>query len=152
VCRNIFKNWSPDRVTARVALIALLVSMVSVVITAYYAHDTQHLENEGQVNQMMLTYLVKIDDCMKGPCKVGFRSLDEFKRLPNTDQTTVTIVAGLLILVVDSMYKAEDPRADRWKGYLTNIPGPLRGYPEIESYASDERTIKAIRLVIASNK
>jgi hypothetical protein len=152
VCRNIFKKWSVERITAYAALIVAIVSFIGLFITVHYANDTQRLANEGQLNQIMVVYLAKYDDCIKGPCKAGFHSVDEFRGLKDTDQTTVTIVAGLLILLVDAMYKADDPRADKWKSYFARIPGPLVGYPEIESYAADQRTIKAIHLVIAANK
>ncbi|MGB8321418.1 MAG: hypothetical protein WCE52_00510 [Candidatus Acidiferrum sp.] len=128
------------------ALIALIVSIISLGITVHYANDTQHLESEGQLSQMMLAYLTKYDECVSHTCGAGLSSVDEYRKLSSADQAAVTIVAGLLISVVDAMYRADDNRAGKWKDYIAGIPGPLVGNTLLESYATDDRTSEAIRL------
>ena len=128
------------------ALIALIVSIMSLGITVHYANDTQHLESEGQLSQMMLAYLTKYDECVSHACGEWLSSVDEYRKLSNADQADVTIVAGLLISVVDAMYRVNANRAGKWKDYIAGIPGHLVGNTLLKSYATDDRTIEAIRL------
>jgi hypothetical protein len=91
----------------------------------------------------MLAYAEKYEKLLHESPDDAF-TVDGYRKLADKDKARVQIVLGLLAGVVDLMNEANDPRADKWSGYLGGIPGPLAdGYP-LEAWVRDPKTIDEI--------
>ena len=70
-------------------------------------------------------------------------SIDGYQALSRSDKRRVEIIAGKLVGAIDAMTDAGDARAERWRGFLKAMPGPIACWP-IREYARHDATRAAI--------
>jgi hypothetical protein len=125
--------------------VATVAAAIAAVFSAYAAIEANATAQKSEVRQLLVTYLATYRETMKDLGLDALSSVAAYKALKKEQKEQVKIVDGLLVSVVDAMYESSDSRADVWAGFIKAIPGPLAdGYP-LEDYATNRKTITAIK-------
>jgi hypothetical protein len=125
--------------------VAALCSLGAVIDSHIAAEHAYRLQLKSELRQTLITYLTAFRETTASHQFNILPSISDYCKANTEVKTEVQIVDGLLVSVVDTMYYNNDPRADIWASYIRAIPGPLATGYNLEVYATNEKTMAAIK-------
>ena len=109
----------------------------------YAACQSYRVANASELRQATLSYITAYNELRKTTGN-ALGSVEGYNKSED-HQVQIQIVSGLLVMVIDTMYRAGDERAPKWAGFIKEIPGPLLDCDfRLEWYATEHETKTAI--------
>lgn len=117
-----------------VAAVAVFVSVITSRRASADAAATYKLQARLAVNDQMSRYLADY----RAIAREGImaHTVGDYCRLHPHERTEHQLLVGQLIMLVEAMHEAADPRAAIWKNYIGVMQGPLWDEAAVEAYAA----------------
>ena len=147
----IIKYINLNSILVTCSMVATIASAVAAVAAYVTALNAEKQAEASEVRQAIIAYTTLYTDLRNKVDYPAIANISDYNRSEPKIQSQIIVVDGLLVSVIDAMYRSNDARADQWAGFLKGIPGPLvQPNFDLDVYATERRTVDAIHTARAA--